>query len=294
MKLPGSKKNLALSFKEKCHCIEYGNENISIRKQCELLQLNRSMFYSSQKPVTTKEDDCELMLLIDRLYTKRPCLGSRQLKHALERLGHSVNRKKVQRLMRLMCISSTLPRPWTSKRNKEHAVYPYLLKNLEITKPDQVWSTDITYIPMEKGFMYLTAVIDLYSRKIISWELSNSLDTEFCSVVLKNALSKGKPEIVNTDQGCQYTSQDFVSVLKQNGIRISMDSKGRALDNIFIERFWRTFKYEYLYCNEARTVRELSQGIREYIEYYNEERYHSSIGTTPSEAYARGTGKIAA
>ena len=127
MRLPGSKKNLVLNFKEKCHCIEYGNEKISIRKQCELLQLNRSMFYSSQKPVVTKEEDCELMLLIDRLYTQKPCLGSRQLKHALERLGHSVNRKKVQRLMRLMCISSTLPKPWTSKRNKEHAVYPYLL-----------------------------------------------------------------------------------------------------------------------------------------------------------------------
>ena len=294
MRLPGSKKNLALNFKEKCHCIEYGNENISIRKQCELLQLNRSMFYSSQKPVATKEEDCELMLLIDRLYTKKPCLGSRQLKHALEHLGHSVNRKKVQRLMRLMCLSSTLPKPWTSKRSKEHAVYPYLLKNLEITRADQMWSTDITYIPMEKGFMYLTAVIDLYSRKIISWELSNSLDTEFCLVVIKNALSKGKPEIVNTDQGCQYTSQDFINVLKQNGIRISMDSKGRALDNIFIERFWRTFKYEYLYCNEARDVKALSQGIRAYIEYYNEERYHSSIGTTPSKAYASRSGKMAA
>ena len=294
MSCPGSKKNLGLSFKQRCACIECSNEKLSIRRQCELLELSRSKFYSSRKQAAAKGSDLELMALIDKLYTERPCLGSRQMKRALESHGYRVNRKKIQRIMRFMCISSILPKPWTSTRNQEHHVYPYLLKNLAITRPDQVWSTDITYIQMKRGFMYLTAVIDLYSRKILGYELSNSLDTNFCAVLLTNALSKCKPEIVNTDQGCQYTSKGFTEVLKKHGVAISMDSRGRALDNIFIERFWRTFKYEFLYCHEFTTVQELMNGIREYIEYYNERRYHSAIGTTPSKAYRRESENMAA
>lgn len=249
-------------------------------------------------PAIGEESDTnlEIMKKIDMLYLDRPYLGSRQMVLALRDLDCHVNRKRVQRLMRLMGIESTLPKPGTSKPQPEHKIYPYLLKGLEITRPNQVWSADITYIPLRRGYMYLVAIIDWNSRKILSWRLSNTLDTSSCIDALKEALSKyGTPEIFNSDQGCQFTSTAFTSVLKNSGITISMDSKGRALDNIMIERFWRTIKYECIYINEYNTVKELTDSIETYIYYYNVIRRHSSIGNeTPDKVYTQNTGVKAA
>ncbi len=192
--------------------------------------------------------------------------------------GCPVNRKRVQRLMRLMGLEAIYQKPQTSQSNPEHKKYPYLLRGLSIDKPNQVWSTDITYIRLERGFVYLSAIIDWHSRYVLSWRLSNTLDSVFCVEALKDALSKGKPEIFNTDQGVQFTSLDFISVLKADEIKISMDGKGRALDNIFIERLWRSLKYEFVYLHEFETIRELYQGLFEYFEFYNNARLHQALG----------------
>ena len=227
------------------------------------------------------------MRLIDEQYVDTPFYGSRRMTAWLNKNGHHVNRKRVQRLMRLMGIEGIGPKPGTSQRNKEHKVYPYLLRNVEVTRPNQVWSTDITYCPMPEGFMYLVAIIDWYSRYVLSWELSNSLDSGFCIEALERALASSEPEIFNTDQGCQFTSQAFLYPLQQREIQISMDGKGRALDNVFVERLWRSFKYECLYPSAYCTVRELAQGVEDYFEFYNQERLHQSLDyRSPGELYA--------
>lgn len=283
-----------MDFDERCRCIEPDNKKLSVRSQCRLMEISRSQYYAYLTPKQMPSKDLALMAEIDKLYTERPCLGSRQMRRALIARGFTISRKKVQRCMRLMCICSILPKPGATIRNKEHETYPYLLRGLEITRPDQVWATDITYLPIEGGFMYLTAVIDLFSRKILSYELSNSLDSSFCVTAVSNALMHAHPEIMNTDQGCQYTGMEFTGLLKKRGVRISMDSKGRALDNIFIERFWRTLKYEFLYCNEFTSAGNLAKRLSEYIRYYNNERYHSSVEDTPAAAYARAKAKCIA
>jgi len=230
------------------------------------------------------------MKLIDRQYLKTPFYGSRRMTDFLKDLGHIVNRKHVQRLMRLMGIEAMYPKPNTSKPNKEHKVYPYLLKNLKIDRPNQAWAVDITYIPMKKGFQYLVAIIDWYSRYIISWRLSNSLDKEFCIKVLEDALKTGKPEIFNSDQGCQFTSTEFTNVLKEHSIQISMDGKGRCIDNIFIERFWRSLKYEEVYLKAYANGLEAKISIGQWINFYNNERLHQGIqNKKPIEAFTLST-----
>lgn len=266
--------------------VDPGHPSISIRQQCELLGLNRSSFYYVASPATETAENLEIMRLIDRQYTRAPFYGSRRMTAWLRRKDHCVNRKRIGRLMRLMGLEGVGPKPGTSRPCPEHEIYPYLLRNASIVRPNQVWSTDITYLPMSSGFMYLAAVIDWHSRFILSWELSNTLDAEFCVVALNRALQQGAPEIFNTDQGCQFTSKAFLAPLKEREIRISMDGRGRALDNIFVERFWRTLKYEWLYLNEYEQVRELHCGLQEYMAFYNDDRLHSSLNyRTPREAH---------
>ncbi len=218
------------------------------------------------------------MRIIDEIYTNFPFYGSRRMVIELERRSFHVNRKRVQRLMRLMRIEAIYPKPKLSQRNSEHKVYPYLLRNILIDHPNQVWSTDITYIPMQDGFMYLTAVIDWYSRYILSWRISNTLDNDFCIEALDEALSQGLPDIFNTDQGVQFTSKKFTKRLTDVDVKISMDGKGRALDNIFVERFWRTVKYENIYLKDYRNGKELYHGLEEYFSFYNTQRPHQSLG----------------
>ena len=227
------------------------------------------------------------MRLIDEEYTKHPFYGSRQLRNYLCRQGHKVNRKRVQRLMRLMGIMSVAPKPNTSKKGKAHKIYPYLLSKLLIDKPNQVFCTDITYIRMHGGFVYLVAVMDWYSRKVLSWEISNTMDDSFCVSALESAIRLyGVPDIFNTDQGSQFTGKAFIKVLVDNEIKISMDGKGRWVDNVFIERLWRSVKYEDVYIKEYPTVVALRHGLREYFRFYNDERPDDSLGKcTPSEFY---------
>lgn len=258
-------------------CIDWNHPQLTVSKQCELLGLNRSTLYYQSKPAQESDDNLLLMRLIDEQYTKTPFYGSRKMMHWLATQGHQVNRKRIQRLMRVMGIQGVAPKPGTSLRNKQHKVYPYLLRGLKIIKPNQVWSTDITYCPMPQGFMYLVAIIDWYSRYILSWELSNTLDAEFCITALNRSLDMAEPEIFNTDQGCQFTSHDFLEPLLEKGIQISMDGKGRALDNIFVERLWRSVKYEWLYMHEFATVSELKDGLKTYFQFYNTERLHQSL-----------------
>ena len=226
------------------------------------------------------------MRVIDELYTERPSTGSRMMTNKLRMRGYQVNRKRVLRLMRKMGIAGICPGPHTSKPAPEHPVFPYLLRGLDIDRPDQVWASDITYIPMARGFIYLVAVMDWHSRYVLSWEISNALDASFCTTALEWALLDGRPEIFNTDQGSQFTSRTFTSRLEQAGIRISMDGRGRFLDNIFIERLWRSVKYEEVYLNAYATVSAAIESLRSYFTYYNTDRPHSSLGArTPQEVY---------
>ena len=226
------------------------------------------------------------MALIDKQYTQTPFYGTRRISAWLGTQGYPVNRKRVQRLMRLMGIQGVGPKPGTSQRNPEHKVYPYLLRGYPITGPNQVWSTDITYIGLPEGFMYLVAVIDWFSRYVLSWRLSNTLDAAFCVEALNAALQQGTPEIFNTDQGCQFTSKEFLKPLQEREIRISMDGKGRALDNIFVERLWRTVKYECIYLNDFATVPCLYSGLQSWFRFYNAERLHQSLGyQTPASVH---------
>jgi len=226
--------------------IDPSEPNVSVMRQCQLLHISRATFYYKHKPV--KAEDLELMRLIDEQYLKTPSWGSRSMRNHLRRLGLRINRKKVQRLIRLMGLEAIYPKPKTSRPHPQHKVYPYLLKNLKIDRCNQVWAADITYIPMNRGFMYLVAVMDWHSRKVLSWRLSNTLDSDFCVEAVAEAISRyGKPEIFNTDQGAQFTSDAFTILLKEHEINISMDGRGRVQDNIFIERLWWTLKYQYLY-----------------------------------------------
>lgn len=226
------------------------------------------------------------MGLIDRHYTAHPFYGWRRMTVVLRRDGHEVNHKRVRRLMRQMGIQAIYPRPRTSQAHPEHRIYPYLLRNLTIERVNQVWSTDITYIPIQQGFMYLVAVMDWHSRYVLAWQLSNTLDGTFCLDTLNQALGQGKPEIFNTDQGSQFTAHRFIATLEQAGVRISMDGRGRAFDNIFIERLWRTVKYEDVYLKQYEAVPQLYDGLRSYFQFYNHERPHQSLGNaTPAQIY---------
>ena len=260
-------------------------DDISVRAQCCLLDLPRSSWYyqaAEESPL-----NLELMFEIDKEYTLRPFYGSPKMTLWLHRLGYEVNHKRVERLMRLMGLKSVAPGPHTSKPAPKHVKYPYLLRDIDVTRPNQAWSTDITYIPMRHGFMYLVAVMDWHSRFVLSWELSNTMDVEFCLAALDAALERGRPEIFNTDQGAQFTSHAFVSRLLGNEIKISMDGKGRAMDNIFIERLWRSLKYENVYPNRYETPAELYHGLDEYITWYNMERPHSSLDNRTPQAIFR-------
>jgi putative transposase len=242
--------------------------------------------------VTPDAADMTLLELIDAEYTRHPFYGSRKLRHYLRGLGHTVNRKRVQRLMRLLGLAGMAPGPNTSRPHPQHRIYPYLLRGVTIDRPNQVWSTDITYIRLARGFVYLVAVIDWYSRRVLSWRLSNTLDSGFCVDCLAQALQEyGAPAIFNTDQGCQFTSAAFTGALKANGIAISMDGRGRALDNIFVERLWRSVKHEDVYLKGYATLAELLLGLTEYFVFYNTERMHQSLDySTPDTVYRTASG----
>ena len=257
---------------------------ISVRRQCELIGLHRSGLYYT--PSLETEENLKIMKMLDKQYMQTPFYGSRKISIWLESEGYNVNRKRVQRLMQLMGLETIYAKPKTSMGNKEHKIYPYLLGNLEVNRPNQVWSTDITYIPMANGFMYLVAIIDWFSRYVLSWEISNTMDTDFCITALKNALKKGTPEIFNSDQGSQFTSQAHTSVLLDFGIKISMDGKGRMFDNIFIERLWRSLKYEDIYLNNYCNGSELIKGVGKYFNFFNNQRFHQSLDYKfPAQVY---------
>jgi putative transposase len=261
---------------------------LSVSEQCDLLGLSRSSYY--YEPATESAENLALMALIDKEYTDHPFRGSRGMRAWLRQNGHAVNRKRVQRLMRLMGLEAVYPKPRLSVGGAGHKVYPYLLRGVEVKRADQVWSTDITYIPMPNGFMYLTAVIDWYSRCVLSWKLSNTLDVGFCLEALEEALSRGCPEVFNTDQGVQFTSASFTSRVEAAGAKVSMDGRGRCLDNVFVERLWRTVKYEYVYLWRPEAVPVLAAGLKAYFDFYNERRTHQSLADrTPAEVYGKGS-----
>jgi putative transposase len=260
---------------------------LSITRQCRLLSLSRSSFYFKASGET--ETNLTLMRLIDAQFLETPWYGARQMARHLRREGWCVGRKRIRRLMRLMGLQAIYQAPRTSDPHPEHKVYPYLLRGLSIEKPNHVWCADITYIPMRRGFLYLVAIMDWASRKVLAWRLSNTMDADFCVKALEDALTRyGKPEIFNTDQGSQFTGFEFTTVLKDAPIKISMDGKGRWVDNVFIERLWRSLKYECVYLNAFETGSETRAGIGNWIAYYNTRRPHSSLGPhrTPDEAYA--------
>ncbi len=264
--------------------IELAHPALSVRDQCDLLGLNRSTYY--YVPATESPLNLHLMRLIDEQYMRTPFYGWPRMTVYLNNQGYAVNHKRVQRLMQKMGIQAIYPKPSLSQAHPGHKVYPYLLRGLEITRPNQVWSTDITYIPMRNGFMYLVAIIDWYSRYVLTWQLSNTLDSTFCVDALQQALQVARPDIFNTDQGAQFTAVAFTSVLEKAAIQISMDGKGRALDNILIERFWRSVKYEDVYLKCYDTVPALFTGLTHYFTFYNQERPHQSLGyRTPAEVY---------
>lgn len=268
---------------------------LPITRQCELLDLARSTYYYVPEPVS--DEELQLMRLIDQCYLEKPFYGTRRVKNWMyDEHGWIVNRKRIQRLRRLMAIETLYPKRNLSLANQQHKVYPYLLKDVCIDRPNQVWSTDITYIPMAKGFVYLVAVMDWYSRRVLSWRLSTTMDTQLCVEALQEAIDQhGCPEIFNTDQGAQFTSEDFTSVLKDNGIQISMDGKGRWVDNVFVERLWRSVKYEEVYLNAYESVAEARESLAAYFRFYNAERRHQSLGNcTPDMIYHQHVEKAAA
>src|SRR5882672_1834732 len=265
--------------------IERENAALPVSQQCRLLVVPRSSVY--RQPAEVSEVDRAIMALIDRQYLTRPYYGSRRMVAWLATQGHVVNRKRVRRLMRLMGLVAIYQRPNTSKAATAHKVYPYLLGGIAIERVNQVWCSDVTYIPMAKGFLYLVVIMDWVSRAVLAWRLSNTLGAEFCVEALEEALSQyGRPEIFNTDQGSQFTSDDFTDTLKRHAITISMDGKGRYMDNIFVERLWRSLKYEEVYLNAYASVAEAKAGIGSWLGFYNEERQHQSLGyRTPRQAY---------
>ncbi|MGO2343866.1 IS3 family transposase [Vibrio litoralis] len=258
---------------------------LPIKRQCELLNIARSTAY--YQPIGLSNEELELRRMIDEIYLQYPFMGSRRIRNELIKKGHKVNRKRIVRIMRDMGIGAIYPKPKTTIANKAHKVYPYLLRDIEVTYPNQAWAIDITYIPMAKGFLYLVAIIDWFSRKVLSWRLSNTMDTSFCLEALEEALQHyGPPDIFNSDQGSQFTSTEFTQALLDRGIRISMDGKGRWVDNVFIERLWRSLKYEEVYLKAYTTPREAELEIGNYMVFYNEERNHQGLNNlTPDEAY---------
>jgi putative transposase len=260
---------------------------LSVRRQCELLGLNRSTWY--YEPVPESAANLALMRRIDEQYLRRPYYGSRRMTEWLNDQRQSVNRKRVQRLMRLMGLEALYPKPRTTVAGIGHKIYPYLLRDVAVVRPNQVWSADITYVPLCRGFLYLMAILDWYSRYVLTWRLSNSLDSNFCLEALDEALGLAHPEIFNTDQGVQFTSREFTGRLESEGVAISMDGRGRALDNVFVERLWRSVKYEEVYLHDYATGAECYAGLSAYLKFYCEERPHQSLGyRTPADVY-RGT-----
>ncbi len=258
--------------------------HFSIRKQCELLTLNRSSYY--YESCRESQKNLLLMRLMDEEYTRHPFYGSRKMTMWVERQGHNVNRKRIQRLMRLMGLEAIYPKPHLSKNGEVEKRYPYLLRGVEIERCNQAWGIDITYIPLLSGFLYLVALIDWHSRYVLSWRLSNSMDILFCLEAAEGALRIGVPEIMNSDQGSQFTSPQFVKMFEEKGSRISWDGQGRALDNIFVERLWRSLKYEEVYLKHYEHGKSAYQGIREYMMFYNQERPHQALdGKTPQEVF---------
>ena len=266
-------------------------EPVSVSRQCAMLGVSRSSFY--YQPVAVKPAELELMHLLDRLHLQYPFYGSRGLRNALRAEGSRVNRKKIQRLMRTMGLLAVYPKRRTTIPDQGHRIYPYLLRGVEVTHPNQVWAADITYIPMARGFLYLVAVMDWYSRKVLSWRLSNTMDHHFCVEALDEAVQRyGTPEIFNTDQGAQFTSEAFTGRLKDEGIKISMDGKGRWIDNRFVERLWRSVKYEEVYLKPYESPREAERSLGEYFSFYNNIRRHQGLNNrTPDEVYAESKQK---
>jgi putative transposase len=274
-----------MPLQERRERIDRNDKKLNISKQCELLSIHRSGLYYS--PVAEKEESLQIMELLDKQYFDTPFYGVLRLTAHFHKLGFSINVKRMRRLMKIVNWKTIFREPKTSIINKLHKKYPYLLKGLKIEKQNQVWATDITYIPMRKGFMYLIAVIDLYSRKVLNWSLSNTMSADWCAEVLEETIKNhGCPEIFNTDQGSQFTSDVFIKILKSNEIKISMDGKGRALDNIFIERLWKSVKYEHVYLYVYEDGISLYKGLEKYFEFYNERRLHQSLNyKTPNEIY---------
>jgi len=264
--------------------VDRSYDKISIRRQCQLLDVNRSSLYYQPQPVSVETLD--IMDRIDKQYTETPFYGVQRMTAQLRRDGLVIGHNRVRRLMRLMGLMPIYPKPNGSKRHPEHKIYPYLLRDVAVEKANQVWSADITYIRMVAGFLYLMAIMDWFSRYVLSWAVSNSLDSLFCVDALEQAMLIGTPDIFNTDQGSQFTSCDFTSILEQAGVAISMDGRGRVFDNIFSERLWRTVKYEEVYLNEYRGVRDVIDDLSDYFDFYNNRRLHQSLGyRTPVEVY---------
>ena len=277
-----------MSIPDRRGMLDPANDKLSIRRQCELVGVARSGFYRTNAPET--DDDLAVMKRLDELFTERPFYGSRRMTLQLRQEGRAINRKRVQRLMRRLGIVALGPKPNTSKPAPGHRIYPYLLRDLKIERPNQVWCADITYLPIGRGFLYLVAVMDWSSRAVLSWRLSNTMDASFCVAALEDALARcGRPEIFNTDQGSQFTGRDFTGTLEQAGIRISMDGRGRWMDNVFIERLWRSLKYEDVYLKAYADGREAKAGIAAWITFYNELRFHQALGhRTPMAIWREG------
>jgi putative transposase len=273
-----------MSRSQRLAMMDREHPELSLVRQCSLLGVSRSSLY--YQPVPDSAEDLELMALMDRQYLKTPFYGSRKMTAWLRSQGYQVNRKRVRRLMRVMGLQAIYRRPNTSKPAPDHQVYPYLLKGLEINRVNQVWTADITYIPMARGFLYLVAIMDWHSRYVLAWRLSNTLEVDFCMEALAEALSKGRPEVFNTDHGSQFTSEAFTGILLEQGIQISMDGKGRYTDNIFVERLWRSIKYEEVYLKAYGNGTEARAGIGAYLDFYNQERPHQALGyRTPGEVF---------
>ena len=284
----GSKKNLPPLVNDKRSLIEPDHPVLSVRRQCELIGLNRSTYY--YEPAKETPLNLTLMRMIDEQYMRTPFYGYPKMTEYLRSQDYWVNPKRIDRLMGLMGLRALVPKKRMTRSNPDHKVYPYLLRNVPIVKADQVWSADITYVPMNQGFMYLVAILDWFSRYVLSWQLSNTLDNNFCLAALERSLEYRKPEIFNTDQGVQFTSHDFTERLESDGIKISMDGRGHVFDNIFIERLWRTVKYEDIYLRNYITVMELAQGLGRYFQFYNNERFHQSLDyRTPAQVYYSGS-----
>jgi putative transposase len=264
--------------------IESGHEELSLGQQCDLLMISRSGCYYKAKELTI--EDLALMRAIDEQYLQTPFYGRRRMAVAMRAKGFDAGEKKIRTAMQTMGLEAIYPKPNLSKANKEHKKFPYLIRDMIVRQADQVWAADITYIPMIKGFGYLFAIIDWFSRYVVEWELSNLLDANFCVIALERGLAKKKPDVFNTDQGVQFTSSQFVSRLEGHGVRISMDGKGRALDNVFVERLWRSVKYENIYLRGYENLREVKAGLIEYFQFYNENRPHQGLKyRTPAEVY---------